>query len=152
MSSGTELREQCRLSTYSTCRLQPLKIGMHLNMLVFWSLCSALKTNHCTKLMNFWMDWNLSWLLCCWTKWVCLVGWCIRGHWEGHISGVGFGSDRVRLTTWLYASRKSFGCRRFGHFSPTAECMFLSSSSPTKSCFVACAKKGRRKGLASYQL
>ena len=31
-SSGTTESEQCRLSTYSTCRLHPLKIGMHLNM------------------------------------------------------------------------------------------------------------------------
>ena len=31
-SSGTDDSEQWRLSTYSTWRLQPLKMGMHLNM------------------------------------------------------------------------------------------------------------------------
>lgn len=34
ISSGTFGSEQCRLSTYSICRLQPLKIGMHLNIVV----------------------------------------------------------------------------------------------------------------------
>lgn len=32
ISSGTLVSEQCRLSTNSTCRLQPLNIGMHLNI------------------------------------------------------------------------------------------------------------------------
>lgn len=34
ISSGTFGSEQCRLSTYSIWRLQPLKIGMHLNIVV----------------------------------------------------------------------------------------------------------------------
>lgn len=34
ISSGTLGSEQCRLSTYSIWRLQPLKIGMHLNIVV----------------------------------------------------------------------------------------------------------------------
>lgn len=33
ISSGTVFNEQCRLSTDSTWRLQPLNIGMHLNIL-----------------------------------------------------------------------------------------------------------------------
>ena len=52
MSSGTELREQCRLSTYSTCRLHPLKMGMHLNIL---PQNSSTQNFHCTARI-FWMD------------------------------------------------------------------------------------------------
>lgn len=36
MSSGTLGSEQCRLSTNSTCRLHPLKIGMHLNIVEYF--------------------------------------------------------------------------------------------------------------------
>lgn len=38
MSSGTLGSEQCRLSTNSTCRLHPLKIGMHLNIVEYFLL------------------------------------------------------------------------------------------------------------------
>ena len=41
-SSGTTESEQCRLSTYSTCRLHPLKIGMHLNMAAAAAMAATL--------------------------------------------------------------------------------------------------------------
>jgi hypothetical protein len=52
MSSGTFGSEQCRLSTNSTCRLHPLKIGMHLNIVEYFSFLSFFKLNYTTSFLE----------------------------------------------------------------------------------------------------
>ena len=52
ISSGTVLRVQCRLSTYSTCRLHPFKKpGTHLNILESFLVEILLKRLHLDKIL-----------------------------------------------------------------------------------------------------
>lgn len=57
MSSGTFGSEQCRLSTNSTWRLHPLKIGMHLNIVSNFSFLFF----YLTKLQTSWLSRTSLW-------------------------------------------------------------------------------------------